>query len=414
MRKVTSVECSCVYNKSGKCKHVAGLIYYVNHEESLTKTNLEQQWGKPTLRQLCQEKYSKGKNFHEMFPLQTSITVEPCDVDISELIDPSPLRAVLLEAQKDKTERSIKSLMDSMLKEVDVMLHKEDCVTCINSVFVQKKNYLVYSNGSQRIGKQEGAFYLKHVLIGRDKIVKLCCDTMEQSQCDKWFDARYVRISASKNAHTIKSRCKKPIDTIVTEMLYPKQIDTPSLRYGRTQEPNARLKYEELYECNVKKVGVIVSESQPWLCASPDGFILVNGTVSKIVEFKCPSSCEKKNIVDRKVKKCNVSYLKYEGDKVILRQSSIYYTQCQVQIYVCGLSSCDLFIYSPVPDGSVCIEVLRNDKFIKEVISKCETFYFQDYLPKLCIKAMQEDQRNQLKTKEEARCFTGLDISNEM
>ena len=164
-----------------------------------------------------------------MFPVQNSTTLKPYGIDIYELTEPSPLRAVLLEAQKDKNKRSIKSLMDSMLKEVDVILQKEDCVICVNSFFVQTKNYLVYSNGSQRITKQDGDFYLKHVVIGRDEIVKLCCDTLEQSQCHKWFEAKYVRISASKNGHTINSRSQKPIDSIVTEMLHPQKIDTPSL-----------------------------------------------------------------------------------------------------------------------------------------------------------------------------------------
>ena len=42
-------------------------IYYINNEESLSKTDVKQQWGKPTTHQLAQEKYSKGKYFYEMF-----------------------------------------------------------------------------------------------------------------------------------------------------------------------------------------------------------------------------------------------------------------------------------------------------------------------------------------------------------
>ncbi|KAK0160306.1 hypothetical protein PV328_007734 [Microctonus aethiopoides] len=42
-RNVTSVSCTCVYNKSGKCKHITAVIYYINNEQSLSKTNFGQQ-----------------------------------------------------------------------------------------------------------------------------------------------------------------------------------------------------------------------------------------------------------------------------------------------------------------------------------------------------------------------------------
>ena len=60
--------CSCVSNKSDKCKHIAALIYYVNYQESLSKTDFEQQWGKPTAKQFAKEKYSKGRSFEKMYP----------------------------------------------------------------------------------------------------------------------------------------------------------------------------------------------------------------------------------------------------------------------------------------------------------------------------------------------------------
>ena len=102
-----------------------------------------------------------------------------------------------------------------------------------------------------------------------------------------------------------------------------------------------------------------------------------------IVEIKCPISCEKLQIVDFDTKKCNVSYLKFQHKNVILRESSIYYTQCQIQLYITGLNFCDLFVYSPVKNGSVCICVTRNEKFLRKVISVCEEFYFKNYLTRL-------------------------------
>lgn len=53
-------------------------------------------------------------------------------------------------------------------------------------------------------------------------------------------------------------------------------------------------------------------------------------------------------------------------------------------MYISGQESCDLFLWSPVKNGSYCVNVKRNEVFLKEVIGKCEHFYYNDYLPKLC------------------------------
>ncbi|XP_044582891.1 uncharacterized protein LOC123263911 [Cotesia glomerata] len=59
-RFVTDVKCDCVYNQSKKCKHVAALIYYINNEESASKTSHEQVWGKPSARQFAKKQICKG------------------------------------------------------------------------------------------------------------------------------------------------------------------------------------------------------------------------------------------------------------------------------------------------------------------------------------------------------------------
>lgn len=121
--------------------------------------------------------------------------------------------------------------------------------------------------------------------------------------------------------------------------------------------------------------------------------VVKNGSVHKIVEFKCPSSCAKQPIVDYELKKCNVNYLQFRGDKIQLKESAPYYTQCQIQLYVSGLSVCDLFIHSPVENGSFCFPVHRNEKFLKTVILKGEDFYFQHYLPQLHTKTVKQKKK---------------------
>lgn len=59
-----------------------------------------------------------------------------------------------------------------------------------------------------------------------------------------------------------------------------------------------------------------------------------------------------------------------------LNESDPIYTQ--VQMYVSGMSNCDLFVYSLT--GSIIVPVYIDEKFLEEVIPLCENFYFNYYL----------------------------------
>ncbi|CAD6229885.1 GSCOCG00012146001-RA-CDS, partial [Cotesia congregata] len=190
-------------------------------------------------------------------------------------------------------------------------------------------------------------------------------------------------IDLTWNDPNIKVLSRKPVEALVSDMLNPSKIDSASTRYGLKMETHAKDKYQELTNCIVKRVGVLVSKFQPWLCASLDGVVTDDGSISKIVEFKCPSSCEKKPIINTVDNSSNIKYLQLIDNKLQLKKTDLYYTQVQVQMYVSGMSVCDFFVYSPVEDGSFLIEVHRDEDFLKTVILKSEQFYFQHYLPAL-------------------------------
>lgn len=104
--------------------------------------------------------------------------------------------------------------------------------------------------------------------------------------------------------------------------------------------------------------------------------------------------------------------MKLVEDEVILKTSHVYYTQRQVQMYVCGLNSCDLFMYSPVENGIIKIAVDRDESFLRDVILKSESFYFHHFLPVLHSKVTEENVRT--KTIQPSQIFTGKNIVNEL
>lgn len=378
-RTVSEVSCNCVYSRSKKCKHVAALIYFINNEESLSKTDTEQQWGKPSLRQLISDKYSKGKFFYEMRnkPKRPNSTSQACDdSDILKFKKPSALKLICVELNKDKDERVVQHLLSNMVNTIDMNLKLEDCRVCVDNLLIFVEEYPVYAT-IYELPTTLKDFYDNEIVLSNEDIVKLSCDTLDQSKCQSWFLARKTRISASKNAHNIKCRNKKSIASLLLEMLNDKKLDTKSTQYGISNENNARETYQRIYNVEVKQVGLISSVHQPWLCASLDGVVVVDGGIRKIVEFKCPHSCAEKPVINNETLNCNVSYLELRNGIICLKESHMYYTQCQIQLYLSGQSICDLFVWSPV--DSCCVPIFRDEIFLQNVILKCEKFYFTYY-----------------------------------
>ena len=171
-REVTSVSCTCVYNKSGECKHIAALIYYINHVESVTKTDHEQLWGHVSATKFGEEVYSKGQYFYEMFRLSKNVEVEPMKVETSELKWKSSLKL-------------IKNCVNSLLDKVQIQLRPENCQACVNEIFMFLMDHPIYSSDC-KISETDKQFYFNNVVMDRENIINLCWETLEQSNnCSK-------------------------------------------------------------------------------------------------------------------------------------------------------------------------------------------------------------------------------------
>ena len=400
---MVGVSCSCVYNKNERCKHIAALIYYVNNHRSLSKTS-----------QFVQEKYSKGCSFAVIFPPPKKDQIEPHPIDVSKLIGPSPLKNILL-VDDNAHEKRKKQLLEKSQMEAAVKYEK--CTKFVKIMLELREIHYTYGRDISADKKLIDFYEKSIVLKSADAIIKLCCDTLQQSESDTWYAARRLRISASTNVHSIKTRKTKSIEALVQEMLYPKKVDTTATRYGKNSESNARKQYELLYGVCVQQFGLVISEDQQWLCASPDGAVIKDDFIEKLVEIKCPYSCVKLPIVDYEAKKCNVSYLELKDDNTVdVKRSSSCFTQCQVQMYVTGTDTCDLFVHSPIENGSCCITVMRDEQFLMDVIPKCEQFYFEHYLPTLYNKMVVEPNKLSQSCAEKQntpkRTFTGRNVVN--
>lgn len=116
----------------------------------------------------------------------------------------------------------------------------------------------------------------------------------------------------------MKSGSKKSIDSLVKEILSSKKFSTESTQYGIVHESYARKEYEAKYSCKVLKVGVLVSFKQPWLCSSFDGIVIQDPAFTELLEIECPFECKNKSIISYDTKECNLPYLEFRNEQVVL------------------------------------------------------------------------------------------------
>lgn len=390
-RHITYVSCTCVSQAGGKCKHICALIHYINSDRSITKTSLEQEWGRPSDKQLGHEMYSKPMRIINLFNKSKSpetnhanSNVIPFDIRFEDLKHSSALQIIFKEYSISKNERFVKEILQEYIYSAIEISDNNNCNACIINLLNFCMDHPIYSSNYIIADEVLKAFYEQKVFLNETQIIKMCVETRGQSYSDEWFSARNIRISASSRAHSIKTRQSKNIDALINKFLTPSNFTGQAKKnthYGLKNEGKALKDYETIHGTKVIQIGVVVSKTQPWLCASPDGVVVEDFCITKLVEIKCPISCEKLPVVDFNLHTINVKYLYFLNGIIALKESHIYYTQCQVQLYVTGLVVCDLYVWSP--KGSCVVPVHRNENFLKFLIPKLEKFYFQYFLEAL-------------------------------
>ena len=114
-----------------------------------------------------------------------------------------------------------------------------------------------------------------------------------------WQQLRRPCLTASVFGTVVKRR--KNFEKLVETILYkPPPGSIPALEWGRSHEDNARQWYATYMmkqfgpSYTVRKTGIHISTTDPWLAASPDGVVedptQTEGRRCGLLEIKCPYS----------------------------------------------------------------------------------------------------------------------------
>jgi len=93
-------------------------------------------------------------------------------------------------------------------------------------------------------------------------------DTRDQSDNEKWFYERKIRLTASRFGQICKMRANTSCKNTLYNILYALSAQSKSLKYGREVEDITR-KSGINYKKKIEICGLIIDPNDPYLAASP-------------------------------------------------------------------------------------------------------------------------------------------------
>ena len=358
------IEYSCCECTAGRgphaiCKHVAVLLYNLEHFE---------QSGEWILARSCTDRAQSWPCQPKKRKLDPNIPLTPCDVlemaDAPQLQDPRPAKYRCVAKQEKR--RHVEMLLINYTSEKKELLH-------ISEICGGKANVKALNHDHDYLAKPLVETWVeRHTAVTGAGAGLIERSTRLQHKSAAWKVERQLRLTAS-SAHRV-CNVKKNKQAYAESLFRGSSLNhVAAVRWGLANEGAALRKYEAVTGHKVAASGLRVSVEKPFLAASPDGVC-----ADRLVEVKCPYRKEVRESAD--IKSSGYLPLVVDENRVVsLKENHPYYYQVQLQLYVTKYQLCDFVVYTP---SDICIvPVHRDDVFIEDMVAKMSAFYDEYYKP---------------------------------
>ena len=172
-----------------------------------------------------------------------------------------------------------------------------------------------------------------------------------------------------------------PENLIKEIMSYKVPFTSKYTQWGSDMESSALEMYVstlcgEHLEMEMKKCGLYICQTMPYLAASPDGIRQCKCHGKVLVEIKCPFKY--KDRIPTSLVGLDDFYLDNNSN---LKKSHKYYTQVQLQMSVTNINSCDFVVFTE--RGILVTQVTKDEEFCKSAVTKATQFFFTEVMPEL-------------------------------
>ena len=207
-------------------------------------------------------------------------------------------------------------------------------------------------------------------------------------ECEhEWLEERRKRITSSNVGQIAKRKSTTKVTAKVKQLLYTNFHGNRATDWGLLQEDVSRVKYLKVKQISspgfaFETGGLVVSVSNPWLAASPDGLVFdpLEDPPQGLVELKNPYTIRDMTL-DEAATNCKTFCLGKNSDgNLQLKRGHDYYYQIQCALYCTDRQWCDLVVLTK----SLHIERIKADSNFKAtILPKIRDFYFTAILPEL-------------------------------
>lgn len=211
-------------------------------------------------------------------------------------------------------------------------------------------------------------------------------NTRGQRQSYLWYSVRRYRITSSFFGIILRRKIDTPPDRLVTRILYPQSFSSVAVNWGIQNESRAIESYVLFQQGKgrenilVGPCGFLISESHPYLGATPDGTVHDPSDLQHpfgFIEVKCPYSNRDRTPVEACSSPgfcCNLVTHPDGSQTPQLRRNHIYFAQVQGQMAVGKRLWCDFVVYT---NKGISVERVQyeEDYWKNTLLPKLEAFY---------------------------------------
>ena len=235
--------------------------------------------------------------------------------------------------------------------------------------------------------------FKKCLAITEEKAREIERDTREQCNSPLWFNVRRYRLTASHFGDVYRRKPSTPPDSLVLRIINKKSFTSAATEWGIANERAAVDAYVQFMKSHWHDVvvcssGFLISQSHPFLGASPDGAVYDPTSTSQpygFLDIKCPYKVRDRTPEDACSLDgfCCTLQLNSDGiPNLNLRKNHIYYAQVQGQMAVGQRPWCDFVIFT-TKGTSVQRILFDNDYWNKELLPKLASFYDNCIAPEI-------------------------------
>ncbi|XP_077991527.1 uncharacterized protein LOC144445760 [Glandiceps talaboti] len=360
-KTITSHSCSCKAGIAGSCAHILALVMSIQEwlllglrdiPEQISSTGRPQQWDKPRGSKITPE------------PASQMVICKPGKINRKR----KPVMAEFVDTRTDAAKHNdleilqgLKTPISYLCSGPSVMANTQYGPVPLGSALIYHAEFLSPIRGPVDSDTGCGDILFPkpspiqtnsfdphdwdELAMSQQEAVELEKQTVGQSNCQKWFEERARRLTASKFGRIMKR--KAPVtDKFLQSLFQAKPFFSVPTNYGIANEKIAKQMFLKAHpEAHMHPIGLVVNPKFAFLAGTSDARVCMSQKTG-IAETKCPFTARDMTIEEACRQQIDFC-LELRDNKCTLKRKHEYWYQVQGQLMVTGAPYCLFIVYIP-------------------------------------------------------------------